>query len=79
MAKHIEDAIKNVTFLGHHYFEYELAEVNVTLNGTVVSIGTFQFMEYFSRHSKHLLTSLKQHDQTVDYVSSIDNLKANWN
>lgn len=78
LARDIEDVVRNVTFLGHKYFAYEIAEVNATYNGTIVTVGTFQFMENYVRESKHLLNSLKSNDYVPDFDDSIENLRANW-
>lgn len=79
LALDVQDVVRNVTFFGHRYFVYEVAEVNMTLNGTRVAVGTFQFMEYFVRHCKALFRQMQRGEVgSEEYREIVANMKANW-
>lgn len=55
-----------------------MADVNVTINGTVVTISTYQFMSYFVRESRSILNALKENKGVPNYLEKISHMQDNW-
>lgn len=71
--------VKNSTFFGNFYYEYQFKLINVTVGETTAEMSTTQFMKYFIYATEIILTTLKEEgklNSETDLVYKL--LRDNW-